>query len=68
MVVAMGDRPPQGYHPANTTLDDGVQAFKKKKLLVCFEATREAREAVSEILLKTHKKDPEVPQGFKQLP
>ena len=65
MVMAMTDRAPQGYQPVNNTLDSGVQAFKRKQLLVHFEATRKATKAITEILLlKTHK----VPEGFKQLP
>ena len=68
MVASTSDRMPQGYHPVNNTLDDGAQAFKKKWLLVHYEAAQEAREAVTEILLlKSHKKE-EIPEGFKQLP
>ena len=70
MIASTSDRAPQGYHPINNTLDGGAQAFKKKQLLVHYEAAQEVNEAVAEILLlkpKTHKKE-EVPEGFKQLP
>ena len=70
MIASISDRAPQGYHPVNSTLDEGVQAFKKKQLLVCYEAAQGAKEAVADIVLlskKTHKKE-EIPEGFKQLP
>ena len=70
MIALTSERTQKGYHPVNNTLDDGAQAFKKKQLLVRYEAAQEAKEAVVEIVLfnkKTHKKE-EVPEGFKQLP
>jgi hypothetical protein len=70
MIASTSDRPQKGYNPVNNTLDDGMQAFKKKQLLVRYEAAQEATEAVAEIVLlskKTHKKE-EIPEGFKQLP
>ena len=64
-MASTSDRTPQGYNPVNNTLDDGMQAFKKKQLMVCYMAAQEAKEAVTEILLlKSHK----VPEGFKKLP
>ena len=68
LVMPVGDHVPLGYHPANSTLDDGIQAFKRSQLLVRFEAPRQAKEAVTDLLLiRAHKKE-EVPDGFKKLP
>ena len=70
MIASTSERAQKGYHPVNNTLDDGAQAFKRKQLLVHYEAAQEAKEAVAEIMLfnkKTYKKE-EVPEGFKQLP
>ena len=68
LVMPVGDHVPLGYHPANSTLDDGIQAFKRSQLLVRFEAPKRAKEAITDILLiRAHKKE-EVPNGFKELP
>ena len=65
MVLPVGDHAPGDYHPVNSTRDDGVQAFRKKQLLVRYEAQDEAKQTVCEIQLLKSKK---VPNGFKQLP
>ena len=65
MVLPVGDHAPEGYHPVNSTRDDGVQAFKKKQLLICLQSEDVAKETVCEIQLVKGKK---IPDGFKQLP
>lgn len=68
MVLPEGEQTPLGYHPVNNTLDNGIQTFKKKQLMVRLVAQNEAKEAVTEILLlRAHNKE-EVRNGFRHLP
>ena len=67
-VLPLSESAPQGYQPINSTRDSGVQAFKKKQLLVHFDVKEDAKEVITDIVLLRAQSKLKVPHGFKHLP
>lgn len=67
-VLPIGDRPPLGYMPLSTTMDDNTKSFHTKQLLVKFTPQTEATAAVTDLMVLSVSKKDEVPPGYKRLP